>query len=270
MIITGASSGIGRACALEFASRGAHVVLAARRENELNKVQVQISEAGGKAFYVPCDVTKRADCERLISTTIDQCGKLDILINNAGISMRADFSDLDLDVIRKLMDTNFYGAVYCTKYALPHLLEQKGSVIGISSISGQVPLPGRTGYVASKHAMDGFLNTLRLENLDRGLNVMVVHPWFTSSEIREHALNENCEPQLQSPRDEEKMRSSEKVAWHIAWAAYRRERDLVLTPQGKIMIWLHKNLPGIADRILVYEMSKENRGSEYLNTSFSD
>ena len=265
VIITGASSGIGRACALEFARQGATVIVAARRRMALEEVQREIVRDGGRSMKVTCDVTRAGDCQRLIETAVSEYGRIDMLINNAGISMRADFNDADLEVIRKLMDTNFYGAVYCTKYALPYLLEQRGTVIGISSITGLTPLPGRTGYVASKHAMDGFFNTLRLENMDSGLNVMVVHPGFTSSEIRKHALNENCEPQMESPRDEERMMSSEKVAWHIARAAYRRERDLVLTPQGKILVWLHKNFPGITDRILVYEMSKENRGSSPQN-----
>jgi dehydrogenase/reductase SDR family protein 7B len=259
VVITGASSGIGRACALEFAEQGAHVVVAARREKELLDLADQIRQAGVEALPVVTDVRRAEDCERLIHQTLEKFGKINVLINNAGISMRATFENTDLEVIKELMDTNFYGAVYCTKFALPHLLEQKGTVIGISSITGLAPLPGRTGYVASKHAMDGFFNTLRLENLEKGLNVMVVHPGFTSSEIRKRALNENNMPQEESPRNEEKMMSSERVAWYVARAAFRRERDLVLTPQGKIAVWLHKNFPGITDRILLYEMSKENQ-----------
>lgn len=262
VVITGASSGIGRACAQVFAAQGARVVLAARRNHVLQDLKKEIEDGGGKAEAVVCDVTKIDDCESLIRTAVDKFGQIDMLISNAGISMRANFEELDLEVIKRLMDTNFYGAVYCTKFALPYLLKQKGTVIGISSITGRTPLPGRTGYVASKHAMDGFFNTLRLENMKKGLNVMVVHPGFTSSEIRLHALNEQAEPQGETPRDEERMMSSERVAWHIARAAYRRERDLVLTPQGKIMVWLHKNFPGIADRALVWEMSKEDKDKD--------
>jgi short-subunit dehydrogenase len=259
VVITGASSGIGKACALEFASRGARVVLAARRELVLKELCYEIWQQGGEATYVVTDVTRIEDCQGLMERAVERYGQIDVLINNAGISMRANFEELDLEVIRKLMDTNFYGAVYCTKFALPHLLKVQGTVIGISSITGLAPLPGRTGYVASKHAMDGFMNTLRLENMDRGLNVLVVHPGFTSSEIREKALDERCLPQGESPRNEARMMSSESVARHIARATFKRNRDIVLTPQGRIVVWLHKNFPGIADRILVYEISKENQ-----------
>lgn len=257
IIITGASSGIGRACAMEFAQNGAKIILAARRENELKKVEEEIKKQGGEALSVITDVKSIDDCKNLIDKTIEKYGKIDVLINNAGISMRAIFEDLDLSVIKELMDTNFYGAVYCTKFALPYLLKQKGTVIGISSISGLTPLPGRTGYSASKHAMEGFLNTLRLENNKKGLNVLIVHPGFTSSNIRNMALDKNGKPQKETPRDEEKMMSSERVAQIIAKATYKRERDLILTPQGRLVVWLHKNFPGITDRIILHEMAKE-------------
>ncbi len=258
VIITGASSGIGKACAFEFAKQGAKVVLAARRENKLKEIETEIKQQGGDTFFVKTDVKKIEDCKNLIKKTAEHYGKIDILINNAGISMRATFEDLDLSVIKELMDTNFYGAVYCTKFALPFLLKQKGTVIGISSITGLTPLPGRTGYSASKHAMDGFLNTLRLENFKKGLNVLIVHPGFTSSDIRNTALNKNGLPQKESPRDEEKMMSSERVAQIIAKAAFKRERDLILTNQGKLVVWLHKNFPSITDRIIINEMAKES------------
>jgi len=257
VVITGASSGIGRACAMEFANNGAKIVLAARRCEELKKIEEKIKMQGGETLSVITDVKKIDDCKNLIDKTVEKYGKIDILINNAGISMRASFEDLDLSVIKELMDTNFYGAVYCTKFALPYLLKQKGTVIGISSISGLTPLPGRTGYSASKHAMDGFLNTLRLENMKKKLNVLVVHPGFTSSNIRNVALNKNGKSQKETPRNEEEMMSAERVAQIIAKATVKRERDLILTPQGKLVVWLHKNFPGITDRIIIHEMSKE-------------
>ena len=257
IIITGASSGIGRACAIEFAQNGAKIVLAARRIEELKKVEDQIKKQGGEAISIITDVKSIEDCKNLIYKTVEKYGKIDVLINNAGISMRAVFEDLDLSVIKELMDTNFYGAVYCTKFALSYLLKQKGTVIGISSISGLTPLPGRTGYSASKYAMEGFLNTLRLENNKKGLNVLIVHPGFTSSNIRNVALDKNGQAQKETPRDEEKMMTSERVAQIIAKATYKRERDLILTPQGKLVVWLHKNFPGITDRIILKEMAKE-------------
>lgn len=257
VIITGASSGIGKACAFEFSEKGATVVLAARREDKLRKIKENISKQGGKALVIKTDVKEIDDCKNLIDKTVDKYGKIDVLINNAGISMRATFEDLDLNVIKELMDTNFYGAVYCTKFALPYLLKQKGSVIGISSITGLTPLPGRTGYAASKHAMDGFLNTLRLENMKKNLHVLIVHPGFTNSNIRRLALNKNGKPQIATPREEEKMMSSEKVAQIIAKATLKKEKDLILTREGKLVVWLHKNFPSITDRIILNEMAKE-------------
>jgi short-subunit dehydrogenase len=257
IIITGASSGIGKACAFEFADNGAKVVLAARRENELKKVEEEIKKQGGEAYSVKTDVKNIEDCKNLVDKTIEKYGKIDVLINNAGISMRATFEDLDLSVIKELMDTNFYGAVYCTKFALPYLLKQKGTVIGISSISGLTPLPGRTGYSASKYAMEGFLNTLRLENNKKGLNVLIVHPGFTSSNIRNMALDKNGQAQKETPRNEEEMMSAEKVAQIIVKATLKRERDLILTPQGRLVVWLHRNFPDITDRIILHEMAKE-------------
>lgn len=261
VVVTGASSGIGRACSLEFAARGAKVVVAARRYDLLLKLVKQIEDWGGEAFPVRTDVRKMSDCEHLIKQTIEIYGRMDVMILNAGISMRANFENMDLKVIKELMDTNFYGAVYCAKFALPYLLEEQGTLIGISSIGGLTPLSGRTGYVSSKHAMEGFLNTLRLENMDRGLHVLVAHPGFTSSEIREKALNDQGLPQGSSPRNEGRMMSSETVARHIAWAVYKRKRDLVLTPKGKLVVWLFKHFPGITDRLLICEMSRENLDS---------
>jgi short-subunit dehydrogenase len=257
VIITGASSGIGKACAFEFAGKGAKVVLAARNENEILKIEHAIINIGGEALSVKTDVRCIEDCKNLINRTVEEYGKADVLINNAGISMRATFEDLDLQVIKEVMDTNFYGAVYCTKFALPYLLKQKGTVVGISSISGLTPLPGRTGYCASKYAIDGFFNTLRLENIKKGLNVLVVHPGFTSSNIRNLALNKNGIAQKETPRDEEKMMSSEKVARIIGKALLERKRDLILTQQGKLVVWLYRNFPYIADKIIFHEMAKE-------------
>ena len=173
VIITGASSGIGKALVYEFAKRGAKIAMGARNLDELHKIETDLKSRGVDALSVQTDVTREADCKNLIEKTVERFGKIDILVNNAGISMRALFEDLELDVIRRLMDVNFWGTVYCTKFALPYILKAKGSLVGIISVAGFLGLPGRTGYSASKFAVRGFLNTLRVENLKKGLHVLV-------------------------------------------------------------------------------------------------
>jgi short-subunit dehydrogenase len=206
---------------------------------------------------IPGDVSREADCKVLIDETMKQFGRIDILINNAGISMRSVFNDTDLDVLRKLMDINFWGTVYCTKYALPELLRNKGSVVGISSIAGKMGLPARTGYSASKFAMEGFLETIRTEHLEDGLHVLVVCPGFTASNIRNTALSCDGRPQGESPRDEQKMMSAEEVAFEIRKAVNGRKRDLVLTTEGKMAVLVRKFLPAFVDKQIFNKMKRE-------------
>jgi dehydrogenase/reductase SDR family member 7B len=258
VIITGASSGIGLACARAFGSKGAKLVLAARQEDKLSEVAESLQRGGTEVLVVKADVSREEDCRNLMEKAVLRFGRIDVLVNNAGISMRALFRDVDLEVIRKVMDTNFWGSVYCTKYALPHLLEAKGSVVGVSSIAGKKGLPGRTGYSASKFALEGFLETLRIENLSTGLHVLTACPGFTASNIRNTALAKDGRPQGESPRDEDRMMSAEEVADAIAAAVLRRRRDLVLTRQGKLTILLNKFFPAWVDRLVYRHMAKEN------------
>jgi len=257
VVITGASSGIGKALAIEFAGMGARLVLAARNVEKLNETAEQVKQKGADAIAVKTDVSNEVDCKFLIQSAIDKFGAIDILINNAGISMRALFEDTDLIVIRRLMDINFWGVVYCSKYALPYLLEKKGSLVGISSIAGYKGLPGRTGYSSSKFAMQGFLETLRIENMRKGLHVLIASPGFTSSNIRNTALNEKGEMQGESPRDEGKMMSPEEVARHIVRAIQKRKHRLTLTTQGKLTVWLNKFFPRFLDKQVYKHMAKE-------------
>ena len=171
--------------------------------------------------------------------------------------MRANFLDVDLDVLKRLMDTNFWGTVYCTKYALPNLLKSKGSIVGISSICGITPLPGRTGYAASKHALDGFLETIRVENIDKGLHVMLVHPGFTTSNIRNVALNRYGLPQVETPLEEDKLMPAERVAKEVAVGITSNKREITLTTEGKLITWLYKTMPATAERLIYNEMKKE-------------
>lgn len=257
IIITGASSGIGRAMAINFASKGANVVLAARKLDKLNKVGDIIASFGGNALILPTDVSVHRDCYFLIDKTLEKYGRIDILINNAGISMRANFLDVDIDVLQRVMNTNFWGTVYCTRHALRHLIESKGSLVSISSICGITPLPGRTGYAASKHALDGFIDTIRVEQIPNKLHVLSVHAGFTASNIRNTALNQYGNEQRETPRNEEKMMSAEAVANEVAKALTKRKRDITLTRDGKLIVWLYKRLPAVADKILYQEMAKE-------------
>lgn len=204
IIITGASSGIGKATAIQFAKMGSKVVLAARSEDKLLDINRVIEVLNVESLVVVCDVTKENDCEQLILKTITKFETIDVLINNAGISMRALFNESELGVIKNVMDINFWGAIYCTKFALPYLLQSKGSVVGISSIAGYVGLPARTGYSASKFAMHGFLEALRTENLEKDLHVLIACPGFTASNIRNVALVADGKSQGESPRAEEK------------------------------------------------------------------
>lgn len=226
----------------------------------MEKLQEVIAEFKGLSDHilaVQADVSAEADAKRIIDETLAKFGQIDVLINNAGISMRALFEEMDLSVLKRLMDTNFWGAVYCTKYALPHLLETKGSVVGISSIAGKKGLPGRTGYSASKFALEGFLETLRIENLKKDLHVLVACPGFTASDIRISSLSADGSAQGESPREENKMMSAQTVAHEIAEAVINRKRDLILTFNGRLTVWLNKFFPALIDKLVYKHMAKE-------------
>jgi len=257
VIVTGASSGIGEAVAREFASKGSKVVLAARSEEKLAKIAGEIQNNGNEVFYLKTDVSCDEDCRNLINKTVERFGTVDILVNNAGISMRASFIDVDLKVIHRLMDVNFWGTVYCTKYALPYLISQKGSLVGVSSVAGFHGLPGRTGYSASKFAIHGFLETIRIENLKNGLHVMIIAPGFTTTEIRRHALLSDGTEQGESPRDEHKLMPSEYVAKWVLKGIRKKKRNKLLTWEGRLTALFQRIVPELVDWVYYYEMSRE-------------
>lgn len=257
VIITGATSGIGNACARYFAQQGCNIVIAARNEEKLNKIGNELKSLYGNCFAVTTDVAIEADCKNLIQKTIEIYGCVDILINNAGISMRALLNDVSLSVMHQVMDINFWGTVNCTKYALPYLLKSKGSVVGVSSIAGKKGLPARCAYSASKFAMEGFLESLRIENLKNNLHVLVAAPGYTASNIRNTALNKDGHQQEESPLDESKLMKPEAVAYEIYNAVLHRKRDLVLTTNGKLTVWLNKFFPSWMDKIVYNFVAKE-------------
>lgn len=254
VIVTGASSGIGAACARAFSKAGAKVVLAARSVDKMEKVAAVCPEA---TLCVATDVSREERCAQLMDTTIDHFGRIDCLINNAGISMRALFAEAEVSVLEQVMNINFWGTVYCTKYALPHLLQRKGHIVGVSSIAGYRGLPGRTGYSASKFAMQGFLEALRTEHLHDGLHVLVACPGFTASNIRNTALNTSGKAQGETPLKEEKLMSADAVAQHILRATTKKKRTLILTTQGRLTVFFNKWLPGWMDHMVYKHFAKE-------------
>ena len=257
VIITGASSGIGKALALECAKRGAKLSLAARSSGTLESLASELRSGGSEVLITVADVSVEGDCKLLIDRTVEKYGRIDILINNAGISMRALFDEVDLSVIRTLMDTNFWGTVYCSRFAIPYLLASKGSLVGVSSIAGYKGLPGRTGYSASKFAMHGLLEVIRIENMKKGLHVLIACPGFTASNIRNTALSKDGSAQGESPRDEGEMMPAAEVAIHICDAIKKRKTSLILTMQGKMSVLLNKFFPGFMDRMFYNHMAKE-------------
>lgn len=257
VIITGASSGIGLACAKELFNQGAKLALAARNLEAIQQLAQEFNAENKRAIAIKTDVTIEEDCKLLINSTVEAFGKIDILINNAGISMRASFADVDVDVLKHLMDVNFWGTVYCSKYAYPYLLQSKGSLVGISSVAGIHGLPGRTGYSASKFAMHGLLETIRVETLKKGLHVMVAIPTFTASNIRFTALTANGSTQGETPRDEGKMMSAAETARRIIKGIKKRKRMITMSSAGRFTPFVNVFFPKFVDNQYYKQMKKE-------------
>lgn len=258
VVITGGSSGIGKALAEKFGEAGSKILITGRHKQGLDITVDELRKRNIVIHGFQGDVSNEEDNKAMAEEAIRVYGTIDILINNAGISMRAMFSEVEIDVVKKVMDINFYGALYATKYCLPEIAKNKGSIVGISSIAGFLGLPGRTGYSSSKFALNGFLGVMRSELLKTGVHVLTACPGFTASNIRKHALTKDGHEQGESPRSEEKMMSAEECAHHIYKAVVKRKRTLVLTGQGKLAVWLNKWWPSMAERLVYYVMAKEN------------
>ena len=247
VVVTGGTDGIGKALVSDLLDKGAKVATCGRDNDKLYRLQSQFPSF--PLHTMVCDVAAEHDCKRFIETTIKFFGGIDIIINNAGISMRALMKDATTDVVRKIIDINFMGVVYCTKYALNSIIERKGTIVGVSSIAGYRGLPGRSGYSASKFALQGWLEALRTELMDDGVNVMWVCPGFTASNIRNAALNKDAKSHGDTPLDEAKLMTAEECATHILKAIEKRKRTLVLTFQGKQTVFLNKFFPKLADKL---------------------
>ncbi len=257
VIITGGSSGIGRALAEEFGKKGAKVLITGRKKADLDNTVSDLIHKGIQIHGFFDDASQEEDNKKMAAEALKLFGRIDVLIGNAGITMRALFEDVDINVVKKVMDINFYGVVYATQACLPEIIKNKGSVVGISSIAGFRGLPGRTGYSASKFALNGFLEVLRTEMLHRDVHVLTACPGFTTSNIRNRALTKDGSVQGESPRDETKMMSAEECAEHIYQATLKRKNFLILTTQGKLAVWLNKLFPSLADKLVYKAMANE-------------
>jgi short-subunit dehydrogenase len=254
IILTGASAGIGQALAFSLVQQGANLVLAARNQAALEETVAACTNQPGRAIAIPTDVTQPEACQQLIEKALTAFGQIDILINNAGISMLSRFDEItDLSIFEQVMQVNYLGAVYCTHYALPYLKASRGVLVAISSLSGKTAVPTRTGYVASKHAMQGFFDTLRIELRGTGVDVLVVSPGFVATDIRQRALGANGQPLGQSPRDESKGNMSvDECVRQIIWAMEQRKREHLMTLKGKVIPWAKLIAPGFVDRVAAY------------------
>lgn len=257
VVVTGASSGIGKALAEICLSRGVNVVMVARRMEVMEDNLKGHNNDKATCLLIQADVSIEADCQSIINKTIDKFGRIDVLINNAGVSMRGLFQGLNLDVMHKLMNVNFWGTVYCTHYAMPYIKKSKGTIVGVSSIAGYKGLPARTGYSASKFAIRGFLETLRIENLKSDIHIMIACPGFTESNIRKTAYAQDGTQQGESPRNEKSMMTADEVAREIIRGIEKRKRTVLLTMQGKLVVWISKFFPAFVDKLVYNNFAKE-------------
>jgi short-subunit dehydrogenase len=250
VIITGASSGIGRELAHQLADQGAWLSLAARNIERLEAAKAECQMRGGKAIVVPTDVSIPALCADLVRRTVEDYGRIDALVNNAGITMWGNFEEVsDLNIFEQIMRVNYLGSLYCTHYALPHLKRAKGLIVGISSLTGKTGVPTRSGYSASKHAMVGFFDSVRIEVAPYGVSVTMIYPGFVASEVRARAFGPDGKPLVTSPVREGEVMPVETCARLIVSAMTKRKRELVMTLRGKLGQWLKLIAPGLVDRI---------------------
>jgi NAD(P)-dependent dehydrogenase (short-subunit alcohol dehydrogenase family) len=253
VLITGASSGIGREMARQLARQGARLVLAARRETELTAVAEECRALGPQdlqVLVVPTDVSEPAQCEALVRQTVDRFGRIDMLVNNAGVTMWARFDEVkELSIFDKIIRTNYLGSVYCTYFALPYLKQTRGRIVAVSSLAGKNGVPTRSGYAASKHAMAGFFDSLRIELAGSGVSVTVIYPGFVATGVQARAFDVTGKPLGKNPVQVAKVMQTDECAAIILRAAARRQREEVMELRGKLGLWIKLVFPGLVDRI---------------------
>lgn len=251
VLITGASSGIGAEMARQLGADGARIVLAARRADRLEEVAADVRARGGEAHVVLADVSREDDCRRMVAETVAALGGLDLLVVNAGISMWALFEEItDLSIFRTIMETNYYSAVYTTWHALPHLKASRGQIAAISSLTGKTGVPTRTAYAASKHAMNGFYDSLRAELWNSGVKVTVICPGFVATEVRKHALaGDGTTLKVNPLGDEVGSMTAERCARLALTAIRKGRREEIMTLTAKVGMFVKPFFPGLIDAI---------------------
>jgi short-subunit dehydrogenase len=248
--VTGASEGIGRALCLALAPQKPRLAIAARNEKRLNELVREVESKGARALAVPTDVTSEEACKRLIAMTIEKWAAIDVLVNNAGGTMWTNFEDItDTSIFEKIMRLNYLGSVYCTYYALPHLKKSKGLIVVVSSVAGMAGVPTRTGYAASKHALFGFFDSLRIELEGAGVSITMVAPDFVLTEIHRRALGHDGKPLGKSPLQEGKIMTAEKCAALVVNAMERKDRLLLTSRRAKVGRWVRMLSPRLVDSI---------------------
>jgi len=250
MVVTGASEGIGRALCLALAPQRPKLAIAARNEGRLNELMKEVESKGAQALIIPTDVTSEDACKNLIKKTIEKWGSIDVLANNAGGTMWTNFEDIaDTSIFEKMIRLNYLGSVYCTYYALPHLKKSKGLIVAVSSVAGLTGIPTRTAYAASKHALFGFFDSLRIELDGTGVGVTMVAPAFVLSEIHRRALGHDGKPLGKSPLQEDKIMTAQTCAALIVKAMENRERLLLMSLRAKVGRWIRLVSPRLVDNV---------------------
>jgi short-subunit dehydrogenase len=263
IVITGASEGIGAEMARQWAARGkanTALVLAARNVDKLEAVATECRQFGSRVLVQRCDVGVQAECVALVNAAVQAFGRLDTLVNNAGMSAQALFSEVDdLGWYETLMRINHWGSVWCTHAALPHLKAARGRIVGVSSLAGLVGVPGRTAYCGTKFAMTGFFEALRVELISAGVSVTLAYPGVVATEIRYRGFNAKGEAAGQSGLDETGAMSVETCAQLIIDGTEARERDIVMTTQGRLGRWLKLLAPGMVDKLALKALNQHAR-----------